>query len=297
MNQTHLEYFVRVYQYRNVSKAAADLHIARQSLSKVINDLEAEVGSELFTRTHDGLIPTSAGDELFLHAENILREYEQIQKINYLGSLHGREVIVYTFDCVTDFLSEDFFIAFNRKYPDIIINMQETNEDDAKNRVLLQKCNLAIVTDAVDLSNVKKEFMFRMEYTCIINEANPLSRKEVICAEDFAGQKIIGKSSELGYYLRDTNLRMGEGVHYDFYVEVNNTALRERMVQKNAGIALAWDYTALTQREIPHCVVRPIYHPNWGCSVFMIENASHPSTAQSQIVKEAVFSWIRDRTV
>ena len=84
MNQTHLSYFITVYNYRNISKAAEEIHISRQALSKIINDMEREMDAILFERTQDGLIPTDIGNELYYHAENILHEFEEIQNINYL---------------------------------------------------------------------------------------------------------------------------------------------------------------------------------------------------------------------
>ena len=64
MNQTHLSYFILVYKYKNINKAADEIHISRQALSKIINSLEREMDARLFNRTQDGLVPTDIGNDL-----------------------------------------------------------------------------------------------------------------------------------------------------------------------------------------------------------------------------------------
>lgn len=47
-----LRYYLTVCQEKNISKAAASLHIAQPSLSKQIKELEDELGVTLFIRGH-----------------------------------------------------------------------------------------------------------------------------------------------------------------------------------------------------------------------------------------------------
>lgn len=297
MNQTHLSYFITVYNYRNISKAAEEIHISRQALSKIINDMEREMDAILFERTQDGLIPTDIGNELYYHAENILHEFEEIQNINYLEKLRKREINIYAFDAFTELLTAEFFIEFSKKHPDIILNVQETTDSDAKERVVLHKCDLAIVTDAVDLSNVKKTFLFRSQYCVIINKDNPLSKKDILKFEDYESQRIIGKSSELKYYWRDVNKKMNNKQNYNFIVELNNARLREELVQKNYGIALAWDYTIVNKRQIDNCVIRPLYYEGWGADIYMLEYEAPYKKDNLKIVKDAIKSWITSHTI
>lgn len=297
MNEKHLRYFVTVYTYCNISKAAEEIHISRQALSKIIHDLETEINCQLFIRDNAGLHPTDAAHELYIHAERIIHEFNSILQINYLENIRSHEVSIYTLDAFTDCLDAEFFISFHQKYPDIIINMQETTDQDAKDKLLLQKCDLAIVTDAVDMSNVKKTFLFKAQYCVLINNANPLSRKEYIQAEDYRGQLVIGKGQTLQYYWRDMNFTIRTGSNYAFFVELNNASLREKLVRMNAGIAVAWDYTLLSGRTVPGCTIRPMYKAGFGCNLYLIEREGEmPSPHKSRIVKlvkEEICHWIR----
>ena len=58
MNQKQLQYFVTVYQTKNIQTATDRLFVSRQGVSKVIRLLEEELGQKLFIRSVRGVIPT-----------------------------------------------------------------------------------------------------------------------------------------------------------------------------------------------------------------------------------------------
>ena len=61
MREEQRSYFLALSRAENVGKAATQLHISRQGLSKSIASLEQEVGVPLFRRTRRGVSLTQAG--------------------------------------------------------------------------------------------------------------------------------------------------------------------------------------------------------------------------------------------
>lgn len=78
-----LRYYLTVCQEKNISKAAASLHIAQPSLSKQIKELEDELGVTLFIRGHRQITLTQEG--------YFLRDRAQEMGFKNLGidTLHG----------------------------------------------------------------------------------------------------------------------------------------------------------------------------------------------------------------
>src|SRR5256886_934407 len=68
----YLRYFVAVGETRNLSRAAAQLHVAQPALSRQIRALERELGVELLERHPKGVTPTPAGEALIHGAPRIL---------------------------------------------------------------------------------------------------------------------------------------------------------------------------------------------------------------------------------
>jgi DNA-binding transcriptional LysR family regulator len=68
----HLRVFVAVARERNFTRAAEQLHLAQQAVSKSIAQLERELGVELLERTSREVRPTAAGEALLADAGDVL---------------------------------------------------------------------------------------------------------------------------------------------------------------------------------------------------------------------------------
>jgi LysR family transcriptional regulator, benzoate and cis,cis-muconate-responsive activator of ben and cat genes len=74
-----LRYFVTVANERNFTRAADRLHIAQPPLSRQIQQLESELGSELIDRTSRPLGLTKAGRVLYEQAVQILSRVDEMK--------------------------------------------------------------------------------------------------------------------------------------------------------------------------------------------------------------------------
>lgn len=88
MELRHLRYFVAVVEEQSFTKAAERLFIAQPPLSRQIQNLEQELGIQLFERGSRPLKTTPAGDFFYQHAIKLLSNAEQMvsmtQRINAL---------------------------------------------------------------------------------------------------------------------------------------------------------------------------------------------------------------------
>ena len=100
MNQKQLQYFVTVYQTKNIQTAADRLFVSRQGVSKVIRLLEEELGQKLFIRSVRGVIPTDYATILLPHARQLLEEYDAIRGLHTLAAQAKSEVTIYSLDHV-----------------------------------------------------------------------------------------------------------------------------------------------------------------------------------------------------
>ena len=74
-----LQLFCRVADLGSYSEAARERFISRSGVSRVISNLEAHFGVQLFKRSTRSLILTTAGKELYLEAEKILLQFEAME--------------------------------------------------------------------------------------------------------------------------------------------------------------------------------------------------------------------------
>lgn len=79
MELRHLRYFAAVVEEQSFTKAAEKLFIAQPPLSRQIQNLEAELGIQLFERGSRPLLTTEAGQFFYQHAVKLLSNAEEIK--------------------------------------------------------------------------------------------------------------------------------------------------------------------------------------------------------------------------
>ena len=96
MNVQELRYVVAVAQAGSINKAALNLYVSQSTLSRAVQEVEAQIGISLFQRTNKGAIPTHDGRHTALHAGHfgvyrILSEAVRGQKASESGAQGGHD--------------------------------------------------------------------------------------------------------------------------------------------------------------------------------------------------------------
>lgn len=87
-----VEYFIEVYRTGHVSNAAIRLGVSQPTLTLSLQKLETKVGSKLFHRTKQGVVPTTQGDLFFRKAVSLHQSWLELQKgiQNSANEIFGR---------------------------------------------------------------------------------------------------------------------------------------------------------------------------------------------------------------
>lgn len=122
MNTDRLFEFQTLAQVLHYGKAAQKLYIAQSVLSRHIQDLEKEVGMQLFQRSSHGVALTAAGAALYRASWDYLKQATQAAehirsaRLGVAGSVR--------FACLQPVMRkavENFLIHFQETYPDILL--------------------------------------------------------------------------------------------------------------------------------------------------------------------------------
>ena len=89
MNLVVLHYYRTVCRAGSIAKAAEQLSLSRQALSKSILALEDEVGLKLFSRKSSGIELTPAGEILCRHAGLLRQGWEDAMEMQCGPGLGG----------------------------------------------------------------------------------------------------------------------------------------------------------------------------------------------------------------
>jgi len=204
MNIEHLEYLIEVYNCGSINRAAKYHYISQSHLSKIIKNLENELGYTLIIRSKAGLSFTHAGKIFIQSAEKIVRESKNIRKIPEELQKSGTLSIV----CSSDPFLLNTFFDFRRMAP--CTNSDETLEE-AGLRIILQRLisedrNLGIMSmleqKSEKYSKLAEKYGFDFEtlqthipMIVVMNKQHPLAKKEAVRLEDMAKYNFVVDSN------------------------------------------------------------------------------------------------------
>jgi len=143
-----IHYFQLIARLGSIRQAALSLNVAPSSVSRVLRQLEEEIGAPLFERVRRRLKLTSAGELMLYHARLSLTELNRAcNEIDELHGLHRGTVSVAIVESVARGLMPSALEAFWKRYPGITADIRVMGSQQAANAVSEGDCDLAVVFD------------------------------------------------------------------------------------------------------------------------------------------------------
>lgn len=126
MDIRQLRYFVAIVEAKSFSRAAQKLHIAQPALSLHVRNMEADLGTELLSRTPQGVAPTEAGLLLLQRARDIIADFESArQAVQEFESDPAGEVHLGLPGTIAELLAVPLILKTREKFPKIRLKIAE----------------------------------------------------------------------------------------------------------------------------------------------------------------------------
>lgn len=175
MELRHIRYFKAVAEEKNFTRAAEKLAIAQPPLSRQIQDLEEELGTELFVRSPHKVALTEEGELFLQYATQILdlvnKSEEEVKEIK--EGLQGTLYIASVEGCAPRLFAE-WISAFRKKHPNVQYNLWNGNTDDVNNRVTKGLCEVAMITAPYNTEEFHVLPVYDEPWVAVIPKGNPL---------------------------------------------------------------------------------------------------------------------------
>ena len=112
-------YFDAVFRNKSISKAAQELFVTQQCVSKQVSLLEKELGTALLLRSQSGVSPTEEGQWFHEHAAMILQLEQDIQThYETARKASSRALRIGVYNGLNTFLTTCFSAVFRRSIQD-----------------------------------------------------------------------------------------------------------------------------------------------------------------------------------
>lgn len=258
MEIRELRYFLAIAREQSISKAAESLYMTQPSLSRQMQNLEKELGKQLFVRGSKKIELTEAGFLLQKRAEEMLALYEKTQ-----AELAAPE------ECAGEIRiggGESFCVSFvarlatkmHRENPRVMFHFFSGDTQDVTEKLEKGLIDFGILVEPAEIS--RYEFLRLPQkdtWGVLMRKDSPLAAKEHILAEDLIHQplilshQILGTSELAAWFGTDVS-KLKVTAAYELIYNATH------FVKKGIGYAVALDKLVNTTGDSDLCF-RPLY--------------------------------------
>lgn len=184
MKIRQLQYFIRVVEMQNITRAADSLHIAQPALSQQISLLEEELGVKLLMRRAKGVTATTEGNLLYRHAQTILRQVENTKSLlNKSNNQISGKVSIGLASSTARLISLPLLTAAKKSYPSVVIEVVDIPSVDLTKLVMQGRVDFAISPDHQPIKGLSLTPLFEEELYLLAHPDVQFKDKEVSIVE------------------------------------------------------------------------------------------------------------------
>ena len=177
LDLTSLRLFVAVCDTGSMSRVAEQSSLVASAVSKRLAQLEATVGSPLFTRRRHGVVPTPAGLTLLEHARSMLLSASRIERDMALhaAGIQGRVNVLATVSVMSESLADEISEFLRRpEHQNIQIDLEERISPEVVRGVREGVASIGICWDAADTSALRTAPYRQDHLSVVVPQGHPL---------------------------------------------------------------------------------------------------------------------------
>lgn len=233
-----LKCYITVCRYMSFTKAANQLLITQQGISKIIGRMEEELDVPLFVRQNMKLELTDYG-KLFLNsAIGILREYNSVtEQLAQMREQNVASLNIYLPTGMMHVFPLDAFSRFRDSYPEINLNLQQASDIECENALVSGKADVAFCAMPVDTNVFTVHATKSQPVYFLVSRKNPLSRCRTINVSQLKDEQFITIDADNkcgdGFVSRCEQA----GFTPKVYMRTADTHLIGELCRENAGIS------------------------------------------------------------
>lgn len=182
-----LEYIVAVDNLKHFARAAEKCFVTQPTLSMQIKKLEDDLGVKIFDRNRQPVITTDIGCLVVDQARKILGESKKIVDIvkHYKLDISG-ELNIGIIPTLAPYLLPLFAGRFKKKYPSVILNVEELITEQLVDKLKSDQLDAAIFVTPYNDDSIKEQPLFYEEMLVYAHAEHPLLKKSRVQFDDIA---------------------------------------------------------------------------------------------------------------
>lgn len=200
MDTKDIRSFRLVYEERSINRAAKQLFITPQGLSRIIHKLEDELQIVLFERTKGGMVPTECGDYFYAQSQELLYQLEDMKY--HLQKMNSRQrKIKIGFACgVLNLVSLKKLNTIQREMPDVSVQWEEMENQEVAEQVNRGLLDIGFIIGTIPGNEVESCVVYEGKMNVLVYPGHPFYEKEKLSIEELKEQPLISLNQKYFSY-------------------------------------------------------------------------------------------------
>ena len=292
MDIKDLKIFQTIAEEKSIAKASRILYMTPQGISKIVKNLEQEMGCRLFLRNKSGMELTESGERFLEYAKKDIADYYQVKKdILHIEQRQKKVVDLLSAYGIIRMVTPECIIEFGRRYPDIEFHYREYPDLQVEHLFAENEGNVAFSIGEFDeeLYHVVPIEVFQLQL--LVNEKDPLSKKESVTIEDLKGRPLYIESSQFALYHLIMKKCEEAGFQPDIAFQTSGFSLCHKMVKANKGISVTVNFIFDDMKEEGMKMI-PFSDGDYEWKVCMITRKEEEENEAVQCFRKFIQEWI-----
>lgn len=245
LTQRMIEAFRAVVLNGSISEAAEFLNISQPAVSRLIKDLELEVGFLLFDRRKGRVFTNDDGLAFY---EEVHRAYIGLERISrFAEQIRNRETGTLRIACLPAIglsIMPKVIAKFQTLYPGIRISFQVVRSTTVLQFLTSMRCDIGIVESSFSAPTVDEGPIFELDSVCVLPPGHHLSECKIIRPEDLADESFISLDADSKTRFKIDAIFESAKVSRTMLMETPLTSMACSLVLEGCGVSIVDPLTA-----------------------------------------------------
>lgn len=246
-----LRVFCALYELRSFTAAARAAFVTQSAVSKLVAELESEVGQPLFERSTRSVTPCEGAADFYAYAQEILGTVRAAERsMSGLRSLERGTVGVAASPLMMAGLLGDVVAAFHRDHPNVQLELFELSTDDTIAHVRHGRADFGIVSHHGAIEELAARVIYRDTMFAVCAPGHGLARRKAVRWADVAAQDLVMLRKV--YSVRSSLDRVAQdlGLRFHYRIEAGMLLSVLQLVGANLGITVVPGYACALARQL-----------------------------------------------
>ncbi|WP_321449932.1 LysR substrate-binding domain-containing protein [uncultured Cohaesibacter sp.] len=207
IQQRQIEAFRAVMIAGSISAAAANLNITQPAVSRLIRDLEAEIGFLLFNRVRGRLVPRTQASKLFHEVERVFVGLDHISRVAQDINAESEGFIrLGTVSSLNKLCASVVLPEVLAAHPRLSVIFDTESTERVLDLVSLRHYDIGLICSEYVPTGLFSVLLGRGDAVAVVAVEHPLAQRESVSMEDLSKERLIlpGRTSPLRLSLEKT---------------------------------------------------------------------------------------------